>query len=103
MFATALPMKKCSVPKHLSLVVFLSQKPLTGLPVKSAIRTKGIHQPATTAITISAASLYFGTEKIQRYKEGINSLIIGLHYHKQVRTQKRRYCKRETRAISREF
>ena len=74
-FATALPMKKRSVFKHLDLVYFLSQNPLTGLQVKMAVRIRAVPQATTKAVTMFAANLKVGTEKIRRYRERMDSLI----------------------------
>ena len=74
-FATALPMKKCSVFKHLDLVYLLSQNPLIGLQVKMAVRIRAVAQATTIAVTMFAANLKRGTEKIRRYSERIDSLI----------------------------
>ena len=74
-FATALPMKKCSVSKHLDLVVVLSQNPLTGLQVNIAVRTRAMTQATTIAVTMFAANLNLATENIRRYRERTESLI----------------------------
>ena len=75
MFATALPMKKCSVFKHLDLVYLRSQSPLIGLQVKMAVRIRAIAHATTIAVTMFAASMRRGTEKIRRYGERMDSLI----------------------------
>ena len=75
MFATALPMKIFSVLIHLDLVYFLSQNPLTGLHVKIPHSIQAIAQAITMAVTMFAANLNFGTAKIRRYRESIDSLM----------------------------
>ena len=75
MFATALPMKKCSVFIHLDFVYFLSQNPLIGLQEKIAVRTRAIHQATHIVVTMFAANLNLGTENIRRYKDRTDSLI----------------------------
>ena len=74
-FATALPIKKCSVFKHLDLVYLLSQNPLIGLQVKMAVRIRAIAQATTIAVTMFAANMKRRTEKIRRYSERMDSLI----------------------------
>ena len=75
MFPTTLPMKKRSVLIHLDLVYTLSQNPLIGLQEKIAVSITAAPHPETIAVTMFAANLKLGTEKIRRYNDSMESLI----------------------------